>query len=185
MRAGWLRGKLLHETKSIPCPTAQVFMRERLNGHYGVASFVVANTASSAPYILLISILSAISVYFLADLDRSGDRFVYFVINLFLALLVVRALTKRGSIAGSRSAVLGVPPCVLASRPTWVASATAPSASLKSVSRCHILRCLAVQRGNTSHDHLRILTSVWFIHAVLKANHRSMPCWCATRACKC
>lgn len=68
-----------------------MFLRERLNGYYGVSSFVVANTLSSAPFIFVIALLSTIAVYFLAALNHSGDRFIYFVVVLFLSLTVVRA----------------------------------------------------------------------------------------------
>ncbi|RZC64823.1 hypothetical protein C5167_008511 [Papaver somniferum] len=35
----------------------KIFGRERLNGHYGVAAFVVGNTLSSIPYLLMISVI--------------------------------------------------------------------------------------------------------------------------------
>lgn len=75
---------------NVPHPRPQVFLRERLNGYYGVSSFVVANTVSSAPFIFAISLVSTIAVYFLANLNHDGDRFFYFVICLFLSLVVVR-----------------------------------------------------------------------------------------------
>ena len=37
----------------------KVFIRERLNGYYGVATFTIANTLASMPFILLISLVSA------------------------------------------------------------------------------------------------------------------------------
>lgn len=70
----------------------RIFVRERLNGYYGVSSFVVANTLSSAPFIFIIALISATACYFLAALNHSGDRFVYFVINLFMSLVVVESL---------------------------------------------------------------------------------------------
>lgn len=67
----------------------QVFIRERLNGYYGVSQFVVANSVASLPFIFLIAVLCSVPLYFLAGLDHSGDRFIYFILNLFLSLTVV------------------------------------------------------------------------------------------------
>lgn len=40
-----------------------VFIRERLNGYYGVATFTVANTLASLPFIALISVVSTCTLY--------------------------------------------------------------------------------------------------------------------------
>lgn len=70
----------------------KVFMRERLNGYYSVATFALSNTIASAPFIFSIAIISSCIVYWLAGLNDSGDRFPYFFTNLFLALTVVESL---------------------------------------------------------------------------------------------
>lgn len=69
-----------------------VFVRERLNGYYGVSTFVVANTVSSAPFIFLIAIVSSAVVYWLVGLNDQGDRFVYYFVNLYVSLTVVESL---------------------------------------------------------------------------------------------
>lgn len=70
-----------------------MFTRERLNGYYSVACFVASNTLASLPFILLISIFSAVAVYFIANLLYNPfDRFVYFVLDLFFSLLVVESM---------------------------------------------------------------------------------------------
>ena len=69
-----------------------MFQRERLNGHYGVASFVVANTLSSAPFLFLISALPGAIAYFLVDLHHGFDHFAYFVLTLYSCMLVVESL---------------------------------------------------------------------------------------------
>ncbi len=56
------------------CSPLQVFLRERLNGYYGVSNFVVANTLASAPFIMGISLISSIVVYWLAGLNDKGER---------------------------------------------------------------------------------------------------------------
>eukprot|EP00249_Psilotum_nudum_P009030 c21663_g1_i5 orf=492-1811(+) len=70
----------------------KVFDRERLNGHYGVASFVVANTLSSIPYLLLISAIPGAIAYFLADLHHGANHFLYFVLTLFSCMILVESL---------------------------------------------------------------------------------------------
>jgi hypothetical protein len=50
-----------------------VFLRERLNGYYGVSNFVVANTLASAPFIMGISVISSAVVYWLAGLNDKGE----------------------------------------------------------------------------------------------------------------
>lgn len=47
----------------------KVFTRERMNGYYSVLSFCVSNFVASLPFIFLIALLSAVSMYFLAGLD--------------------------------------------------------------------------------------------------------------------
>ena len=67
----------------------QIFVKERLNGYYGVSQFVVANTLSAVPFIFLITVVSTFCVYYLASLNTASDRVIYFVLDLFFSLLVV------------------------------------------------------------------------------------------------
>ncbi|KAG2444072.1 hypothetical protein HYH02_009015 [Chlamydomonas schloesseri] len=70
----------------------QVFIRERLNGYYSVATFALANTLACAPFIFGIAVSSSAVVYWLVGLNDQGDRFPYFFINLFVALMCVESL---------------------------------------------------------------------------------------------
>ncbi|GMH41599.1 hypothetical protein BSKO_09509 [Bryopsis sp. KO-2023] len=70
----------------------QIFQKERLNGYYGVAAFVLSNTIASAPFIFLISLTSSICAYWLAGLHGDAERFVYFVLDLYLSLSTVEGL---------------------------------------------------------------------------------------------
>lgn len=70
----------------------KVFVRERLNGYYGVGTFTVANTLASLPFILLISVVSAASLYWLAALRGGAGYFLFFVAQLFMSLTVVESL---------------------------------------------------------------------------------------------
>ncbi|GIM01286.1 hypothetical protein Vretimale_6074 [Volvox reticuliferus] len=69
-----------------------VFIRERLNGYYPVATFALANTLASAPFIFGIAISSSAIVYWLVGLNDNGDRFVFFFVNLYVSLTVVESL---------------------------------------------------------------------------------------------
>ncbi|KAG2436775.1 hypothetical protein HXX76_006299 [Chlamydomonas incerta] len=69
-----------------------VFIRERLNGYYSVATFALANTLASAPFIFGIAVSSSAVVYWLVGLNDQGDRFPYFFLNLFAALMCVESL---------------------------------------------------------------------------------------------
>ena len=70
----------------------KVFLRERLNGYYSVASFVAANTLSSIPFLVIIAVTSALPVYWLSNLNPEAGRFFYFVFNLFMALFVTESM---------------------------------------------------------------------------------------------
>ncbi|KAL2644833.1 hypothetical protein R1flu_012420 [Riccia fluitans] len=70
----------------------KVFSRERLNGHYGVAAFVIGNTLSSVPFLFLISIVSSSIVYFMVGLHPGVVHFIYFVLLLFASLACVESL---------------------------------------------------------------------------------------------
>ncbi|KAL7090036.1 hypothetical protein ACP275_12G014800 [Erythranthe tilingii] len=70
----------------------KIFTRERLNGHYGVAAFVVGNTISSIPYLMLISLLPGAMAYYLVGLQKSIDHFVCFLLVLFTCMMLVESL---------------------------------------------------------------------------------------------
>nr|XP_027106236.1 ABC transporter G family member 11-like [Coffea arabica] len=70
----------------------KVFKRERLNGHYGVAAFVVSNTVSSLPFLLLISMIPGAISYYLVGLQQGSDRFLYFIMVLIACLMLVETL---------------------------------------------------------------------------------------------
>lgn len=70
----------------------KVFQRERLNGHYGVAPFVIGNTVSSFPFLLLISLVSTVITYFMVGFHSGFESFAYFVLSLLACLAVVESL---------------------------------------------------------------------------------------------
>ncbi|KAD2393054.1 hypothetical protein E3N88_40031 [Mikania micrantha] len=70
----------------------KVFQWERLNGHYGVGSYVISHAISSTPYLLLISLIPGVIAYYLAGLQRHCDQFIYFALVLFASMLLVECL---------------------------------------------------------------------------------------------
>eukprot|EP01018_Ginkgo_biloba_P024234 Gb_41809 [translate_table: standard] len=70
----------------------KVFQRERLNGHYGVVAFVVGNTLSGMPYLLLISIVSGTICYYMVRLHPGFSHYAFFVLCLYASVTVVESL---------------------------------------------------------------------------------------------
>ncbi|KAL7591402.1 hypothetical protein Lser_V15G34260 [Lactuca serriola] len=70
----------------------KVFERERLNGHYSTSAFVIANTLSSIPYLLLVSVIPGALAYYLTGLREGFDHFAYYTSVLFSCMLLVESL---------------------------------------------------------------------------------------------
>ena len=62
----------------------KVFQREGLNGHYGVFSFVIANTLSSMPFLALVTGISESFSYIMVKLHPGFSHCAYFVLDLFV-----------------------------------------------------------------------------------------------------
>lgn len=86
----------------------QVFYHERLNGHYGVAAFVIGNTLSSLPFLFLIAITSGTLVYFLVKLHPGFGYYAYFILMLFTALACVESLMMAVSSVVGRNFLAGI-----------------------------------------------------------------------------
>ncbi|XP_054801384.1 ABC transporter G family member 1-like [Prosopis cineraria] len=69
----------------------KVFKRERLNGHYGVTAFLIGNTLSTIPYMLLMSLIPALIIYYLSNLHKGLGRFVYLVSVLFAIVMSIES----------------------------------------------------------------------------------------------
>ncbi|KAK3413486.1 hypothetical protein EUGRSUZ_I02044, partial [Eucalyptus grandis] len=70
----------------------KVFERERLNGHYGSDAFVLANTLSSVPFLLMISLIPGAITYYLVGLRGELEHFLYFTTTLFACMMLVESL---------------------------------------------------------------------------------------------
>ncbi|KAB2630225.1 ABC transporter G family member 11 [Pyrus ussuriensis x Pyrus communis] len=70
----------------------KVFQRERLNGHYGVTAFVISNTFSAMPFLILITFLSGTVCYFMVRLHPGFEHYLFFVLCLYASVTVVESL---------------------------------------------------------------------------------------------
>ncbi|KAK3185076.1 hypothetical protein Dsin_032362 [Dipteronia sinensis] len=70
----------------------KVFERERLNGHYGATPFVIGNSLSALPYLVLISVIPGAIVYYLPGLHGGLQHFLYFALLLFTCMMLVESL---------------------------------------------------------------------------------------------
>ncbi len=61
--------------------TPQMFVHERLNGYYTSSMFVVANSICAIPFLWIMAILSTLIVYWLSNLNYSGDNVPCFFVN--------------------------------------------------------------------------------------------------------
>jgi ABC-type multidrug transport system permease subunit len=71
---------------------SQVFQRERLNGHYGVIAFVISNTISAMPFLIMITFISGTVCYFMVRLHPGFEHYLFFVLCLFASVTVVESL---------------------------------------------------------------------------------------------
>ncbi|CAA2971313.1 ABC transporter G family member 11 [Olea europaea var. sylvestris] len=70
----------------------KVFQRERLNGHYGVTAFVISNTLSAMPFLILITFISGTVCYFMVRLHPGFMHYLFFVLCLYASVTVVESL---------------------------------------------------------------------------------------------
>ncbi|KAJ0969966.1 hypothetical protein J5N97_022843 [Dioscorea zingiberensis] len=70
----------------------KVFQRERLNGHYGVTAFVISNTFSAMPFLIMITFLSGTICYFMVRLHPGFMHYLFFVLCLYASVTVVESL---------------------------------------------------------------------------------------------
>ncbi|KAJ6822566.1 putative ABC transporter G family member 11 [Iris pallida] len=70
----------------------KVFQRERLNGHYGVLAFVISNTLSAMPFLIMITFLSGTICYFMVRLHPGLVHYIFFVLCLYASVTVVESL---------------------------------------------------------------------------------------------
>ncbi|KAG9442028.1 hypothetical protein H6P81_017882 [Aristolochia fimbriata] len=70
----------------------KVFQRERLNGHYGVSAFVISNTLSAMPFLIMITFISGTICYFMVHFHPGIVHYIFFVLCLYASVTVVESL---------------------------------------------------------------------------------------------
>ena len=60
--------------------------------NYSVTAFVIGNTFSAIPYLLLVSIIPGAIAYYLPGLQKDFEHFVYFICVLFACPMLVEGL---------------------------------------------------------------------------------------------
>jgi len=70
------------------------FEKERANGAYGVASYVLAHTIVSIPVIFLTAVVFTVVVYWLIMLNPAVSAFFRFMVYLFIALYTVECIVQ-------------------------------------------------------------------------------------------
>ena len=68
------------------------FIKERANGLYGAAAFMVANFIIGLPYLLLISVVFSSIAYWLSGFHPTGQAFLRWIMWLFLDLVAAESL---------------------------------------------------------------------------------------------
>jgi ABC-type methionine transport system permease subunit len=63
-----------------------------MNGHYGVLAFVISNTLSAMPFLILITVLSGTLCYFMVRLHPGFSHYLFFVLCLYASVTVVESL---------------------------------------------------------------------------------------------
>lgn len=70
----------------------KIFNQERLNGHYGVASFTISTGLSSLPFVFLLALFPGVILYFVSGLHSGFDHFFFFLLTLVACLSIVESL---------------------------------------------------------------------------------------------
>ncbi|KAJ0976111.1 hypothetical protein J5N97_018076 [Dioscorea zingiberensis] len=70
----------------------KVFSRERQNGHYGVAVFILSNFLSSFPFLAAVSIASGTITYLMVRFHKGFSHYAYFTISLYGGVAVIESI---------------------------------------------------------------------------------------------
>ena len=77
---------------SMTLPLWQVLYCERLNGHYGVAVFILSNFLSSFPLLVVVVGTSGPIIYFMVKFTSDFSHYAYSVLNLLGCIAVIESL---------------------------------------------------------------------------------------------
>ncbi|KAL3529933.1 hypothetical protein ACH5RR_009255 [Cinchona calisaya] len=69
----------------------KVFSRERLNGYYGVAVFVLSNFLASFPFLLGISVITGTITFYMVKFRSGFSYYIFYCLNIFGCIAVVES----------------------------------------------------------------------------------------------
>jgi len=69
----------------------QVFHRERLNGYYGVAVYVLSNFLSSFPYLVVVSMITGTITWYMVKFRPEFSCYIYFSLIVLGCIEVVES----------------------------------------------------------------------------------------------
>ncbi|KAG6679242.1 hypothetical protein I3842_14G120300 [Carya illinoinensis] len=69
----------------------KVFYRERLNGHYGIAVYILSNFLSSLPFVAVMSIATAAITYYMVKSRPAFSPFVFVCLDLISSIAVIES----------------------------------------------------------------------------------------------
>lgn len=69
-----------------------VFIKERANGAYSVTAFSVAHLVVDLPPLFLLALVNGTICYFILGYNSDTDRYLFFILDLFLSFAVAEAL---------------------------------------------------------------------------------------------
>nr|QMS43326.1 ATP-binding cassette transporter G family member 12 [Medicago truncatula] len=70
----------------------KVFYRERMNGYYGVAAYILANFISSFPFLVVIALTSCTITYSMVKFRPGFIHYVFFTLNVYGCLSVIESI---------------------------------------------------------------------------------------------
>lgn len=70
----------------------QVFYRERLNGYYGVAVFILSNFISSFPFLVAISAITGTITFYMVKYRSGFSHYAFFCLNIFGCIAMVESV---------------------------------------------------------------------------------------------
>ncbi|KAF3452508.1 hypothetical protein FNV43_RR02941 [Rhamnella rubrinervis] len=70
----------------------KIFYRERLNGYYGVAVFILSNFISSFPFLVAITLSTGTITFFMVKFRKEFSHYVYFCFIIFTSISVIESL---------------------------------------------------------------------------------------------
>lgn len=70
----------------------KIFYRERLNGYYGVAVYILSNFLSSFPFLVAIAVSTGTITYYMVKFRPEFSHYVYYCLNIYACISVIESL---------------------------------------------------------------------------------------------